>query len=233
MKLPLFLLTLALVSVAGAAPGEIMTRLPSKPDPARSYLFYFHGGIVEGSNGRPVSEAYGPYEFGEILKRFARDGFVVISEIRVRGVDVNSYAEEISGMIHGLLAGGVPASRIAVVGASQGGIIAALVSTKVKEPEINYIIISGLFRDLNTIGDVGLHGRVLAIHDKADTHAFDPERYFKQSPALKESRQIITETGRGHGLVYRPLDEWYLPLREWIRAGGGLPDAEGERALSN
>lgn len=205
------------LAMAAAGKSVILEANPANIDTSAHYLYYLHGGIVEGSDGRPVSDVFGPYEYREILQRFEQEGFVVISEIRPRGADVNDYAKKTVTEIEALLSAKVPARNIVVVGASQGGIIASLVSTAIDQKAVNYIIISGLFRDLNTGSSINLHGRVLSIYDRADTHAFAPEKYFKQSSSLAESKSIVTETGRGHGLVYRPLDEWLVPALSWIR----------------
>lgn len=213
----LFLFVGLALALATAGNAEILEANPANIDASAHYLYYLHGGIVEGSDGRPVSDVFGPYEYREILQRFEQEGFVVISEIRPRGADLNDYAKKTVAEIEALLAAKVPAGNIVVVGASQGGIIASLVSTAVDQKAVNYIIIAGLFRDLNTGSSINLHGRVLSIYDRADTHAFAPEKYFKQSASLADSKSIVTETGRGHGLVYRPLDDWLVPTLAWIR----------------
>lgn len=209
------LLLFLLTSVFSSA--EILTSPPEKPDASKRYLIYLHGGIVEGSDGRPESPVHGPYLYRDILERFEKDGFAVISEIRPRGYPVDDYAKRVAGWIADLKNAGVPGKNIGVVGASQGGIMTVVVSTLVDDPEVRYVIVAGMFRDLTNGPNLRLHGRVFAIHDKADTHHFAPEKYFKQSPALAASKALVTDSGRGHGLVYRPVDEWYLPALEWLR----------------
>src|ERR1044072_9278546 len=70
---------------AGAtSSGMIFATVPSKADPNARYLFYLSGYIVEAGNRRPTSPKFGVYEYDEILNAFAREGFVVISEARVK-----------------------------------------------------------------------------------------------------------------------------------------------------
>lgn len=215
MRLFLWFLLVALTGCFLRA--DILTSPPDKPDPARQYVIYLHGGIVEGSDGRPESPHFGVYVYRDILERFESDGFVVISEIRPRGYPVDDYAKRVAGWIEALKKAGVPGKNIGVVGASQGGIMTVVVSTLVDDPDVRYVILAAMFRDMTNAAEIRLHGRVLAIHDKADTHHFAPEKFFKQSPALTASKAIVTDTSRGHGLVYRPLDEWYLPALEWLK----------------
>lgn len=181
---------------------------------------------MEGSDGRPVSREFGPYEYHEILQRFAQDGFTVVSEVRPRGTDPAEYARKIAGWVRGLLEAGVPDRNVAVVGGSQGGVIAAYASAFLDEPELKFVILAGLFGDGESERSLRLHGRVFSIYDEADTHSILPEVYFRQSPALTEGKSLVTKTGLGHGLIYRPYSAWYEPAIRWIngrsndRSGG-------------
>ena len=91
------------LAMAAAGKALILEANPAHIDTSAHYLYYLHGGIVEGSDGRPVSDVFGPYEYREILQRFEQEGFVVISEIRPRGADVNDYAKKTVTEIEALL----------------------------------------------------------------------------------------------------------------------------------
>jgi pimeloyl-ACP methyl ester carboxylesterase len=196
--------------------GGILSQPPIQPDLAKQYLFYLHGGIVEGSDGRPVSQEFGPYEYREILQRFADDGFTVISEIRPFATDPAEYGKKVAAWVGGLLKAGVPGRNVTVVGASQGGVIAAHVSALLNEPELKFVILAGLYEDVESERRLMLHGRVFSIYDQADRHVISPGMYFKQSPALTEGKSLVTKTGLGHGLVYQPYSAWYGPAVKWI-----------------
>jgi predicted esterase len=198
------------------ASGEILSEPPTQPDPSKQYLFYLHGGIVEGSDGRPVSRQFGPYEYRGILQKFAHDGFTVVSEIRPYGADPAEYGRKVAAWVARLLKAGVPSRNMTVVGASQGGVIAAHVSAILEEPELKFVILAGLFGDVDSEGRLKLHGRVFSIYDESDTHTISPEMYFKQSPALTEGKSLVTKTGLGHGLLYQPYSAWYEPAIKWI-----------------
>ena len=140
---------LALLVLTGAVRGlgDVLKVPPASPDLSRRYVFYLHGGVVTGSDGRPFTKEFGPYEYRAILKRFSDDGFVVISEIRPDDDDPGRYAGKVAGWISQLKKSGVSSSRISVVGASMGGVIAAHVSALLGDPGISYVILAGLYDD--------------------------------------------------------------------------------------
>jgi pimeloyl-ACP methyl ester carboxylesterase len=207
---------LALLVLTGAVRGlgDVLKVPPASPDLSRRYVFYLHGGVVTGSDGRPFTKEFGPYEYRAILKRFSDDGFVVISEIRPDDDDPGRYAGKVAGWISQLKKSGVSSSRISVVGASMGGVIAAHVSALLGDPGISYVILAGLYDD-EPERSLVLHGRLLSIYDGADTHRIVPDAYFRHSP-LTESRSIVTKTGRGHGLIYTIDPAWYDAALDWI-----------------
>ena len=201
--------------------GEVLSAPPASPDLSKWYVFYLHGAIVSGSDGRPVSKEFGPYEYRAILKRFVDDGFVVISEIRPNDDDPSRYAEQVAGWIVQLRASGVPSAHISVVGASIGGVIAAHVSALLDDRDLRFVILAGLF-DEAAERSLVLHGRLLSIHDETDTHRIVPDAYFRRS-ALSASRSIVTKTGLGHGLIYTAHSAWYDATMDWITGGNTRP----------
>jgi len=209
-------IVLALLALIGAVRGlgEVLKVPPASPDPSGRYVFYLHGGVVTGSDGRPFTKEFGPYEYRAILKRFSDDGFVVISEIRPDDGDPGRYAGKVASWISQLRKSGVSSSRISVVGASMGGVIAAHVSALLDDPGISYVILAGLYDD-EPERSLVLHGRLLSIHDEADTHRIVPGAYFHRS-ALAQSRSIVTKTGLGHGLIYTVQSAWYDATLNWI-----------------
>ncbi len=198
-----------------APANKVLTTPPENPDPSQHYLFYLHGRIVEGSDGSPVSPDYGPYEYFDIVGRFSQEGFVTISEIREEDADVPEYAEKVSDWIRQLLSADVPPSRITVVGASKGGVIASHVSHRLRNQEIRYVFLAGLFASLFEKADVRLFGKVLSIHDKNDKFTVSPELFFDGSPGITTSKSIVTETGLGHGLLYKAYPEWFDETVRW------------------
>lgn len=195
------------------------SRPVATPGAVPQYLFYLHGAIVEGSNGRPVSPEHGVYQYPEIVAALAGHGFEVRSEVRPANTNPQKYAEGVAREIRELLASGVPEDHIAVVGASKGGVIAAFVSSKLDNPGISYVFLAGLFADAKAEQSLVLHGRVFSIHDAADKNLISSDRYFRQSPDLTERKALVTKTGLGHGLIFTPNPAWLAPAMDWLHAG--------------
>ncbi len=215
MKKRLFIL-IVFVLFADIVFAEVVKVVPDSPDITRKYLFYLHGRIVEGSDGRPISSEYGPYEFYEILEAFSNEGFIVISEIRQKNTDPQSYSKKVEAWIAHLIGKEVPPKNISIVGASKGGNIAARISSALQEPDIRYVILAGLFAGPESKRGLKLSGRVLSLHDSSDRFPIPPEDYFMKSPKLQAKKIIITNTGLGHGLLYRPHKEWLSKALSWI-----------------
>lgn len=215
MKMVMFI-SVAFVFFAGTVFGEVLKVVPDSPDLTRNYLFYLHGMIVEGSDGRPISSDYGPYEYHKILEAFSREGFIVISEIRPKNTDPQSYSKKVEAWVAHLIGKDVPPKNVSIVGASKGGNIAARVSSALQQPEINYVILAGLFAGPESEQGLELSGRVLSLHDSSDRFPISPEDYFDKSPKLQAKKVILTDTGLGHGLIYSPHKEWFFEALSWI-----------------
>lgn len=197
--------------------NNIIQHAPDNPDRSKRYLFYLHGLIVEEAGVRPRSEEHGYYEYRLILEELARQGFVVISEARPKGTQIQPYAGNIASQVKKLLANGVPAGNISVVGASKGGVIGAYVSTMLREKGINYVFLAGLFEKCLVDENLRLCGKVLSIHDRSDSQSITPALYFQRSEGLGKFKAIVLGLDVGHGLIYRPYREWIEPLLEWVK----------------
>jgi hypothetical protein len=198
--------------------ADIIKIPPENPDCTKNYLFYLHGRIVEGSNGKPISPEYGPYEYHQILESFSEQGFVVISEIRPRNSDAELYSQKTAEWILELIKKGVPPKNISIVGGSKGGNIAARISSILQQSDISYVIIAGLFAGPESERGLKLSGRVLSIHDSSDKFPISPEDYFNKSPNIQAKKVIITNTGLGHGILYTPHKDWFFEALSWIKS---------------
>ena len=196
---------------------NILQHAPDNPDNTKRYLFYLHGLIVEEAGIRPKSEEHGYYEYELILEALAQEGFIVISEVRGKGTEIKLYAENIVAQIKKLLANKVSPDNITVVGASRGGVISAYISDLLREKEINYVFLAGLFEKYLKDENLKLYGNVLSIHDRTDKFSITPALYFQRSEELGKFKKIVLNLDIGHGLVYKPHREWIDPLLEWVR----------------
>ncbi len=195
----------------------ILQTVPTKPESNRNYLFYLHGLIIEEAGIRPKSEEHGYYEYELILSELAREGFVVISEPREKGTEVIPYAKKLVSQVENLLENGVLPAKIAVVGASKGGAIAAYVSYFLCEKDIDFVFLAGLFEKYLVDENLKLYGNVLSIHDSSDKLSITPHLYFQRSEGLGSFKEIVLQLDLGHGLIYKPYRDWMDPLIGHIR----------------
>jgi hypothetical protein len=195
--------------------GVVLGDVPPKIDPKARYLFYLHGKIVE-QGVRPTSPRFGVYEYEQILDTFGRGGFVVISERRQKDTDVEQYAAKVAGQVRLLLAAGVPARRVTVVGASQGSWMAMLASTYLKNRSLNFVIIAACSAEDAFLQMVNLHGNVLSIYERSDL-ARSCEKFRADATGLGDYQEVEVNTGLQHGFLYRPLKEWVEPTLAWAR----------------
>ncbi len=195
---------------------------PSSIDPAKNYLFYLHGKIIEDQGLPAVSPDFGEYEYEAILKKLEGYGFVVISEQRSRDTAAAEYASRVAEQIKTLRDAGVPAENITVVGASKGAWIAAVVSSLLKDSKINFVLLG--FCAPDTVRELvrnrmSLYGNVLAIYDSADDLSGSCQELFDVSEGrgLVRHDEIVLHIGTGHGILYKPLEEWIQPTVDWAK----------------
>ena len=196
---------------------NIFQAIPDNPDSSERYLFYLHGLIVEEAGVRPRSDEHGYYEYQMILEELAREGFNVISEAREKGTEIKPYAEKIASQVRHLMQCGVSPENITIVGASKGGIISAYISNLLREKEINYVFLAGLFEKCLVDKNLKLYGNVLSIHDRSDKLSITPDLYFERSAGLGHFDHIVLTLDVGHGLIYKPYREWLDPLLAWVK----------------
>ncbi len=195
--------------------GMVLKDVPEKIDAQASYLFYLHGRIIEEKGIRPTDERFGVYEYEEILKTLADRNFIVISEARPKGTDPKQYAPKIVGQVKALLKAGVAPQRITVVGASKGAIITMLVSTLLKNRDVNFVVMSNCNDWVLENFEVDLHGNVLSIYDVKDEFGVSCRKIFERASGLNRQNEIMLKVGTGHAILYKPLKEWVDPVVRW------------------
>lgn len=197
---------------------------PQTVDPRQSVIFYLHGLIVENQGIHAVSPDFGEYQYQAILEKFEKFGAFVISEKREKDTETTQYAYRVKDQITQLLNSGVPASHITIVGASKGAWITVEISNLLENNDLNYVLLSvcnpsalKYFTDQEVI----LHGNVLSIYDVADTeYAGSCNELFSRSAkkGLGKFDEVVLNIGTGHGIVYKPLDEWMIPAAQWAKS---------------
>ncbi len=179
------------------------------------YLFYLHGQIVEGSDGRPEHPEYGVYDYPAIVQALENKGFTVISEIRDFQTDGRAYAEQLAGEVEALLSDGVLPERISIIGASKGGGIAVAASSLLANEKLNFVFLGTCVNWIKEWPELTLRGRILSISEETDTVAGSCEELFSGSDIGPKFREIRIHTGRGHGAFYEPIPEWIEPAVAW------------------
>jgi hypothetical protein len=193
---------------------------PKSIDSTKHYLFYLHGKIIEDQGLPAISPEYGEYEYRPILEKLSSHGFVVLSEQRVKNTDSMEYARKIFEQVTTLLKAGVSAKNITIVGASKGGGITIFVSNLLENEEINYVIMA--ICDPATVeelkqNEISLYGNVLSIYDSSDELAGSCQELFSfsEGKGISKHDEIVLNVGTGHGILFKPLDEWITPVIQW------------------
>ena len=199
-----------------AQSGSIMNDVPAQVRPGARYLIYLHGRNVEEQGPRPVDERFGTYEYQRILDTLAASGAEVIAEQRPRGTDFREFGSHVADQVRRLLAAGVPAERIAVVGFSKGGAIAMVASARLADPRVTFVFLGPCGDWVKGRDDVDVRGRILSVYEASDELGTSCEPLFAQASEPGEHREIRIDTGAGHGAFYRPRPEWLGPLLQWI-----------------
>lgn len=192
---------------------------PASIDPTKRYMFYLHGKIIEDQGLPAISSDYGIYEYEAILEKLTSHGFTMISEQRQKNTDGMKYAERIAGQVTELLDAGVPAKNITVVGASKGAAITIAISNILANKELNFVLMGTC--DLETVQlynqqNIFLYGNVLTIRDAVDEFSASCQELIVFSKGkIARHEELILNIGTGHGILYKPLNEWILPTVEW------------------
>jgi hypothetical protein len=192
---------------------------PSSIDPAKRYMFYLHGKIIEDQGIPAVSSEYGTYEYEAIMEKLASHGFTLITEQRQKNTNGMEYAERIAGQATELLNVGVPAKNITIVGASKGAAITIAISNKLANEELNYVLMGTC--DSETVQlykqkNIYLYGNILTIRDAVDGLSGSCQELFTLSAGkIARYEELVLNIGTGHGILYKPLDEWILPAVQW------------------
>jgi pimeloyl-ACP methyl ester carboxylesterase len=226
----LFGVILSLAVVAGSsgaespAAGGSHADVPKAVDPARRHLFYLHGAWIERNGLERQHPRHGRYEYQAIVRTLAERGLVVISEARKGETDTVTYAGKVAAQLRRLLDAGVPPSKITVIGHSKGGSMALIAATELQEERVNFVIMAGCGKRGSGFGRsferfleeraARLRGRFLSIYDASDRLAGSCGGAFERA-AVAESREVVLQTGRGHGLFWSPRSVWVDEVVKW------------------
>ncbi len=202
---------------ATAQPGTVHNEVPKRLDPRTRYVIYLHGRIIEDKGPRPTHETWGVYEYRKILDTLAAAGFGVISEQRRSGTDMDEFAEHVAQQVRSLIAGGVPAERITVIGFSKGGGIAIRTSDRLKNDKVNFVFLASCGDGSFSDSKLDVRGRILSVYEASDEIGRSCAQLFARSKGAGERKEIAIAIGGGHGAFFRPRKEWTVPMLAWVQ----------------
>lgn len=218
------LLVAALLAQGAAFAQSAIPAPPDKPDSQARYLFYMHGSTFDSGDTRNIAQ----YE--RRTKALAEQGFVVISELRPKGViqkfpeDHEKYAAKIAGQVATLLSAGVPAANITVSGYSRGGSLALMASGLIARADVNFVVLAGCINETGAYQKLQpwaasyaakLMGRFLSIYDAADADFGSCASQFEKAKDVRGYREVVLKTGKGHFAFAEPEADWVAEIASW------------------
>lgn len=117
--------------------------------------------------------------------------------------------------IESLLEVGVPPQHITIVGFSKGGAIAIFTSSKLQNPEVNFVIMAICDDRVFEQTDITLSGRILSVYETSDELGSTCQLLIDRSNTVTEFQEIVLETGKRHGTFYTATPDWMEPVQEW------------------
>src|SRR5512138_911470 len=129
---------LTAVLLSAVATPQAPEALPGQ----QRHIIYLHGRIVQDQQSpRPRHPKFGYYELDEILAAFRDQGFTVSGDVRPLREPLSDSADRVVAHVRQLLASGVPADHITVVGASLGGYIAVFAAARLQNPALRFCVL--------------------------------------------------------------------------------------------
>ena len=187
-------------------------------DVAKKHVFYLHGAIIEKGDPKPIHPQYGLYDYPAIVSALSAFDFHLISEQRDVNTDYLSYAQKVSNQVNDLIAKGVHAHDITVIGFSKGAMITAIASSLLKNDDINFAIMAtcGEWYDSEEfLKELRLRGHIFSIYEESDL-AGSCQGLVNRVPAPSSFTEVSINTGKEHGAFFLPRNEWINPVASWI-----------------
>ena len=185
---------------------------------AQHYVFFLHNKFIEENELNDAHPEYGKAEYDQILDFYTKENFIVISEKRAKNTDGHVYAQKVAGQVDSLMAKGVKASEITVIGTSKGGYIAQFVSSILKNKDLNYVFIGSCGEeDVTTRPEINFSGNILSIYEKSDVMLSCQNMKLKSTNTVSRFKEIELHTGLKHGFLFKALPQWLEPSVKWAR----------------
>ena len=197
--------------------GDIYDKFPEHFNANEKYVFYSHGFILEGTNPTPKNERWGVYEFPAIKESLSDNEYNLIAYHRPKGTDPFKHAQVLANNVRELIKNGVDADHITIMGFSRGAFITSLTSHYLEETPVNTVLLAGCGRIVsNKYSDIKMNGDFLSVYETTDG-ASTCKKLQDRSVNLQSFEEISISTGKEHGAFYRPIPEWVIPVKQWIK----------------
>ena len=89
-------------------------------------------------------------------------------------------------------------------------------------PKVNYVVLAGCFQKGKEFYDTyannvapKMKGHILSMYDAADPNFGTCKDFFAAAGDKVTGNEIKFETGQGHGLFRKAVDQWMGPLIDW------------------
>lgn len=203
-------LVVLLFVLTGCSNVESKETMNEKP-----VLIYLHGMIVENQGAAAHHPEYGDYEFDNIVTTFQDKGFEVIADLRPPDTDISNYADKVVNQVKELIEGGTQPKDITVLGASKGSMIAMVASTRLQRKDVNFVFMAACNEWTASNLDLRPCGRILSVYEDSDTIGRSCKTIVGEDGCVTEYKEIILKTGKKHGFLFKPLEEWVNPSVDW------------------
>lgn len=209
--------------------GTISTDVPAAPDRAGRHVIYVHDNALD----RTPDDAERRARWVRVTQAIAASGANVIAEVRPAGTiqkppeDLDRYARRVARQVQQLLAAGVPASRVTVVGYSRGAVMTLMSSTHVADPRVGYVAIAGCMNETGAFKAFvpvmmryaeKFSGEFLAVNEQSDPDFASCTPYFARSTSRHSLAERTLATGKGHNFAVETDAAWVEPVTSWIMA---------------
>lgn len=196
--------------------ADVYEQFPDKIERSQKYVFYSHGLIVEGTNPTPVNARWGKYEFPMIKKALADADYNLIAYHRAKNTEPKAFAQKLENDVRLLIAQGVSASNISLIGFSRGGAITIEASNLLANEKVNFVLLAACGRYVGNQPSLKMYGNVLSIYETSD-EVGSCQFLIDRSKQVAHFTEIAISTSKGHGAFYTPIPQWVDPVKKWLK----------------